>query len=321
MNNPSTSPEPTRAQLRDIRDRIPLSTALERAGLQSRHSGGGELAFPCPNGCGAPVNSLTVSDEKHGGVAWCWSCRYGGSYWKVLGKVLAPAEPEPKAINTAKDWLRALYEGSPATTSWKPKRSARASSRTGEPIESPFVKWRRPASLVHNFRDGDGYIVAKSCRYQLSDDEKIHCQFAVVGGVVYDRQPEKPYPLYNLHKLKARLHATVILSEGANKACAAERLFDWGVGTGWMMGAGNWKNTDFSPLFGRNVILVPDNDAPGMAAMAEIGAYLRDNDARTRNIRWPTGTSEGYDLVDLLRDGGDPKTLIHKFEAAEWKTK
>lgn len=74
-------------------------------------------------------------------------------------------------------------------------------------------------------------------------------------------------PLYNLHELKSRPNAIVLVVEGEKTADAAKILFPQYVVTTWIGGGESIKNADLSPLNGRNIYCWPDNDLPGIHCM------------------------------------------------------
>lgn len=89
------------------------------------------------------------------------------------------------------------------------------------------------------------------------------------------KMPEIPHgkrPLYRLHKLKQYRADLVYLVEGEGCADLLEGLGL--VATTWPNGSQSVPAADWSPLAGRFVILWPDFDAPGLAAMVEARRIL-----------------------------------------------
>ena len=253
-----------------IRGLYPLSAAIARLGVAPLGSHAGETRFPCPNGCAPGQEMVSVNDEKGCAIGWCpcgWDGR-GVAYDSIL------AAYGRRTVPQVRDWLRSQYEANPSQQ--LSPVTPPAAKRSGAPIQPPFKKWGRPATHAYYFRDATGTPVAVNCRYRVRPDEKIHCQFAVVNGVVYDRQPPRPYPLYNLNNIVRHTSHVVVVNEGCNKACALNVMLREHplVGTGWMMGAAAWKSTDWSPLKNRTVLIVPDNDPPGLSAADGIATHL-----------------------------------------------
>ncbi|MDP3845530.1 MAG: DUF927 domain-containing protein [Pseudomonas sp.] len=82
-------------------------------------------------------------------------------------------------------------------------------------------------------------------------------------------------PLLRLDQLAQRNAAPVVVCEGEKSADAAAELLPDHVATCWPNGSNAWQKADFAPLAGRDVLLWPDNDAPGLACMAALAEHLR----------------------------------------------
>lgn len=84
-----------------------------------------------------------------------------------------------------------------------------------------------------------------------------------------------PRPLLRLEALAGRPSAPVVLCEGEKAADAAAQLLPGYVASCWLNGSNSWNKADFSPLIGRDVLLWPDNDAPGLKCMDDLAEHLR----------------------------------------------
>ena len=86
----------------------------------------------------------------------------------------------------------------------------------------------------------------------------------------------EPRPLYGLDLLAARPDAEVILVEGEKTADAGQQLLPDKVVVTWPGGTKSVSKVDFSPLGGRTVTILPDNDEPGVirARTTCIGRYF-----------------------------------------------
>lgn len=83
----------------------------------------------------------------------------------------------------------------------------------------------------------------------------------------YQSTDNSPLPLYHLKELVGYPSKPVLVVEGEKAADAAQHIFPEMVVTTWHGGAGNVSAADLSPLKGRDVVVWPDNDAPGLKAM------------------------------------------------------
>jgi len=142
---------------------------------------------------------------------------------------------------------------------------------------------------VHHYTDGlCSFFV---CRKDAKDgkDKEIR-QIQVVNGNPIHKKPSKPaqgYPLLNLDRiLTAGTEDTIVLVEGEVKS---EAIPDPYIATSIAGGANAWKDTDLSPLLGKNVILWPDNDEPGKKCMEEIRALLPEARIIIPKNDWPKG--------------------------------
>lgn len=108
----------------------------------------------------------------------------------------------------------------------------------------------------------------------------------------------KPRPMYGLDKLLARPKANIILVEGEKAANAVQLLFPKQVVMTWAGGSQAVKYTDFSPIYGRSVILWPDNDKPGLDAMHDVAEIIGDKCEHIRFLTLPEGSPEGWDGAD-----------------------
>lgn len=123
------------------------------------------------------------------------------------------------------------------------------------------------------YHDKSGEILGHICRFDTTEGkEVIPIIFATDGKRSEWRWQgfASPRPLYNLHLIASKPEATIFLVEGEKTASAAAELFPKAIITTWIGGARAIKQTDFSPLKGRNVYAWPDNDEPGFSAMSEI---------------------------------------------------
>lgn len=114
-------------------------------------------------------------------------------------------------------------------------------------------------------------------------------------------------PLYNLHLIHAFPEKKVVVCEGEKAAEAAQKVLGdvHYVTTCWMAGTKetNIKKVNLSPLFGRNVVLWPDNDEVGFQAMAFIANHIAQAAATINIINAKPTDPETFDAADLLDMG------------------
>jgi len=110
-------------------------------------------------------------------------------------------------------------------------------------------------------------------------------------------------PLYGLDRLALRPSATVLICEGEKATDAAGKLFPNYVAITWPNGGKAAGKANWSPLSGRDVVLWPDADAPGLEAMADVAARLARASAKSiRIIDPPAGVAKGWDAADAAAE-------------------
>lgn len=124
----------------------------------------------------------------------------------------------------------------------------------------------------------------------------------------------KPRPLYRLPSiLTAEL---VCIHEGEKAAVAATKAKLPGTHTTTIGGAGNARNSDFMPLQGKAVVIVPDNDEPGERHAEQVAKLAAEAGAKSvRTLHLPDLPEKG-DVVEWLEAGSDAKAWADLIEQA-----
>jgi hypothetical protein len=123
-------------------------------------------------------------------------------------------------------------------------------------------------------------------------------------------------PLYGLDKLAAHPDAIVLLVEGEKTAEAVEfgplaDAFKWDtpavIGITWPGGGKAIEYVDFSPLAGREVVILPDADGPGeKTADALVDKLQQIGISRLRRWKAPAEVADGWDIADAIPPGLQP---------------
>jgi len=135
--------------------------------------------------------------------------------------------------------------------------------------------------------------------------------------------PNKPRPLYGLERLEKC--AQILITEGPKKAQAAQTLLPDSVAClTWSNGALSAKYADWSILEGYQnlpVILCPDADAPGWAAMDWVGKKLAALGFTNITIIGLEDMPEGWDIADGINEGWTTAQLVGflKERKKEWE--
>ncbi|MBB3655812.1 putative DNA primase/helicase [Rhizobium sp. BK650] len=182
-------------------------------------------------------------------------------------------------------------------------------------------------SMVFPYRRADGSLLGYVLRRDLPDGGKETPMVMFVrladGAQTWCRYPfPKLRPIYGLEEIGPDFGGgEVMIVEGEKcrdrlRGSARQTVVSWAGGTQGV------KHTDWSPLAGRDVVIWPDFDRPGIAAANEVALQLIDLGARVRLVGladidaagdstayrfedWRVGLRpyRGWDCADALDDG------------------
>lgn len=174
------------------------------------------------------------------------------------------------------------------------------------PKREKWAAFREPT--IFDYRNTEGQLVGYVLRI-VTNDGKItpqitYCKSSETGESRWCLHAmPRPRPLYGAQELSIRPDDKVIVTEGESCRDAARDLWPGMLSVSWCGGTAGAKHTDWSPLYGRDVVLWPDNDAPGVMVMDEIAAELHAHGATVRIVEVPgTNKAKGWDIVDALKE-------------------
>src|SRR6266446_4954990 len=185
----------------------------------------------------------------------------------------------------------------------------------GKPTE---VRW---------FHDRAGNVVCGECRFELAPEASngagpaakpkkeyrplTYCRRD--DGVMSEwrwKAPTKPCPLFNLPRLIGDRDKVILVFEGPRKAVRAAELFCDHIPVALLFGAKSPEHSDFAPLAGRTVKVVPDHDKAGADFAEKVAALAMAVGARSVSIvEIPANWPEKWDFADPIPDGGGPEVL------------
>jgi predicted P-loop ATPase len=163
---------------------------------------------------------------------------------------------------------------------------------------------------IYTYYDENGDPLFYIARYSLGPDQKTFLPWTWNGGKWMNKHWPNPKPLYNLHKLKSNQEKPVLVVEGEKTADAAESIYgNKYTVTTWVNGSNGYNHTDLSPLHGRDILLWPDADEPGVTAMEDLGKLLNYTSKSVRIFRPSlpgpdpqlSNLVDGFDLADTLK--------------------
>lgn len=278
-----------------LRRDVSLSDTAKSFGLKLERDGG-EYAACCPFHA-EDTASFTMFTGKDGVERFhCFGCGERGDVMdfvqKIKGvdlkeaiKILDGGRTDRQNVAPRVVKVRDVYEGiSPINPpeEIEPGKSVRLYNpkRAGTEREwGSFVP-----SMIFPYRFASGKLYGYVLRHDLPGGDKETPMVMWVklsdGRECWCRYPfPKPRPLYGVETLNdARL---VIVVEG-EKCRDALRKATGRVVVSWPGGTQGVKHTDWEPLAGRNVVVWPDADEPGLATANEIAAILHGMNATAR---------------------------------------
>lgn len=223
-------------------------------------------------------------------AAYVWSCKQSDAARRLAGH-FGIEVPAPKNSDGGRASGAAGVSASP-----EPKKARQASAkRQDEAAEAgpvcmmpvPADAPTPPASHSRHgkpvgrwpYTDAAGAVCFYHDRYEKAGERK---QFAPLtlwrspaGRLQWQfKAPPAPRPILGLADLAARPQAPVVVVEGEKARDAALKLLPAWVPVNWQGGAQAVERSDWAALAGRDVLLWPDADAPGLDCMGKLAALL-----------------------------------------------
>jgi hypothetical protein len=152
-----------------------------------------------------------------------------------------------------------------------------------------------------SYFDAEGTEVGRTIRWNKPGDKVVRPIARGPNGWTLTGSPA-PRPLFNLSKLLADPATNVFVVEGEK---CADALTSLGLlATTSAFGSSAARQTDWSPLAGRDVIILPDNDEGGTKYAEEVSAMIRDLGATVRIVTFDD-LPPGGDVADLFAKCSD----------------
>ena len=181
--------------------------------------------------------------------------------------------------------------------------------------EKPRSTWRekiegyikKPIEAVYDYKDATGKYLYSKIRFVGK-----HIKYAVVDHKADRYKLGKPEGSYTLYNLPAALKAIkkgvpVYITEGEKDVNTLKDLKYTAVTAG---GVSDWRS-EFAHYFtGARVIILPDNDTPGLDLKDKI---IKDLKPFAHSIKWViTSKAEHGDVTDYLEKEGHSKEDLQK---------
>ncbi len=253
--------------------------------------------------------SFTVNDERQS--YRCWSCSAGGdcldfakalygiSFKDALVLLANRAGLElPPHLSGVRVTVKATEKR--AAVERKPVKPPKSYLTAEEAIEAmTWVMVNKLGMTVGPqwpYHSVSGKIVAYELRFNGASGKKEFRLVSLHGAEWFNRGPPIPRPLYRLPSLATA--NVIVVTEGAK--CADIVVNKYGlIATTAMCGSKSPQLTDWTPLAGKRVIKLPDNDKPGIAFIGTVSQMLSKNEPLTiESEAWLSGLPPGGDIAD-----------------------
>jgi putative DNA primase/helicase len=211
------------------------------------------------------------------------------------------------------------------------KKKPKWTPLTPIPDDAPVPDFRHPShgspSKVFTYHNEKKQILGYVCRFDKPGTKKEIVPFSYcrsdTGSLAWRwKALDAPRPLYGLDELAGKPNATVIIVEGEKAADAGRQLLPNMVVITWSNGSKAIHRVDWEALKGREkVVLVPDADEPGRAAMdgttddygvwkPGIAQLIEKIVDKIHVIHMPDEFPEGWDLADALQENWTQEQTI-----------
>lgn len=176
-------------------------------------------------------------------------------------------------------------------------------------------------SYVWEYRNKESAVIGYVARYNVEHNGEVGKTFRPFTWGRHansDEEPSwqpktwsKPRPLYGLELLSHRPNSQVIIVEGEKACDAARKLFPNAICLSWPGGSNSAKYVDWSPLYGRSILTIADNDEAGIQAMRYICATLsQEGGCKVVYIEPEPERQKGWDLADAEADNWDSANAV-----------
>lgn len=167
--------------------------------------------------------------------------------------------------------------------------------------EKPMMHHYKYGSPSHSWMYADhlGRLLFYIARYDLENTKQfLPWSFDGNKKQWVSKGYPAPRPLYNLPELITRPTNPVLIVEGEKAADAAKTFATGYVVVSWPNGAQAIRSVDWTPIYGRNVLIWPDADEPGRVASQTIANILTSKCPSIRLIE-VGDLPKGFDAADL----------------------
>ena len=153
----------------------------------------------------------------------------------------------------------------------------------------------------YEYLDMAGNLLVTKIRVLNKETNKKSYRMIVpyYGGFIR-KCPPTPWPLYNIPGIARNTRRGVVVVEGEK---CADALREMGFCATTALSSTSMNQTDWTPIYGKDVVLWPDNDAPGKKCMNVTERLLTPHCNVTQVDPESLGLGEKDDVVDYIERG------------------
>ncbi len=210
----------------------------------------------------------------------------------------------------------------------RPAKTAKESSpppKTGKPFSSLeeitdfFRKGKEQAeSQVYHYPGDWGVIRIDFIKNE--EKKKLIRPFHSVPGGFALGDPPGPLSLYSTRNLAVGKDSTIYVVEGEKCVDAMGQIGLPAVTSAH--GAKSPGKSDWTPLEGRKIVIIPDNDIPGRAYAEEVRGILEKLNCSVRIVNpYQSESKEGFDVADWLEIENSEVIKEKILAAPDWREK
>lgn len=155
------------------------------------------------------------------------------------------------------------------------------------------------SSYVYTDTSG-GLLVTKTRRFDVGKGRKTYRMITPYYGGFIRQAPDPPWPLYNLQAMSLQPNKAVVVVEGEKCADALKEL---GILATTALSSTSTGQTDWTPLYGKKIVIWPDNDSVGQKYADAVERILMPHCPVTKVDPVPLGLGEKEDVVNYIERG------------------
>ncbi|NPU98910.1 MAG: DUF3987 domain-containing protein [Candidatus Omnitrophica bacterium] len=257
--------------------------------------------------------SLSITNE--GGKVLV-HCHAGCPQEDIYNALATPVDDWDYAFQTRE----IVKKDKPANDPWE----AVAHIPNNAPKQLTRFKNYPPPSKAWKYFNEEGNPVFYAVRFDLGDGKKdvipqTLWRNKLTGALEWRwKAYPAPRPLYNLHCLAGHPDRPVVVVEGEKAADAAARLFPYHVITTSPGGCQAAGKTDWMPIKGRDVIVWPDADDPGLKYADDVARLAHAAGAASVKVLPVLDEKpQGWDAADALAEGWTPERAVEYLKTAK----